>query len=60
MAKYRIVRGAYAGHKVQSWRWWFPFWVQCGGTSTHFTIESAERFAMGQSREVVKNLCLAP
>lgn len=43
MTRYRIVRDNYAGYEVQSWRWWFPFWVQ-GTTNTHRTVERAKQY----------------
>ena len=47
--KYRVVRDNYAGYEVQSWRWWFPFWVMCHGfdgyiTNTHISLEKAKEF----------------
>ncbi len=45
MAEYRIVTDRFAGFEVQARRWWWPFWVQCGVTNTHRTIERAERYA---------------
>lgn len=44
--RYRVVRDNYCGYEVQSWRWWFPIWLQCNGltgdpTNTHYTLESA-------------------
>lgn len=50
---YRIVRDAYAGYEVQTWRWWFPIWIQ-GWTNTHFTKEAAEEWA--RNRSAVKYL----
>ena len=46
--KFRIVTDDYAGYEVQSWRWWFPFWVQCwdyGPINTWPSIHEAETFA---------------
>lgn len=46
--KYRIVRDNYAGYEVQVWRWWFPFYIQCGDVdgicNTHMSLESAKEF----------------
>ena len=44
MAYYRIVRDHFNGYEVQSWRWWFPFWIQ-GRTNTHSTVAQAEQYA---------------
>ena len=59
MAKYRIVTDNYAGYEVQSWRWWWPFWIQ-GATNTHSTIEAAEEYAksLAYKQHVVKVLDL--
>lgn len=59
--RYRIVIDVFAGYEVQAWRWWWPFWMQCGGTNTHTTVEDAEKYArfyakQRQSRRVVKLL----
>jgi len=56
--EFRIVIDNYAGFEVQSWRWWFPIWLQCGSTNTHSTIEDAEAFAEKFAKNgcVVKNL----
>ena len=58
MARYRIVRDSYCGYEVQVWRWWFPFWLQCGFVNTHATIEAAEAYARRKvsGRAVVKYL----
>lgn len=57
MAKYRIVTDNYAGYEVQSWRWWWPFWIQ-GATNTHYSIEDAEKYAqrLANTQKVVKVL----
>ncbi len=44
MARYRIVKDAYNGFEVQSWRWWFPFWVQ-PTVNTHSSAAAAREFA---------------
>jgi len=59
MAYYRIVTDEYSGYEVQSWRWWWPFWVQ-GSTNTHNTIEKAEACARARARRVVKHLGKLP
>jgi hypothetical protein len=41
--KYRIIRDGYSGYEVQVWRIWFPFWIQCGITNTHHTIDEAKK-----------------
>lgn len=41
---YRIVGDAYAGYEVQTWRWWFPFWIQ-SETNTHISLYDAEQYA---------------
>jgi len=43
--KYRVVHDRYCGYEVQCWRIWFPFWLQCGFTNTHFSLEKAENYA---------------
>jgi hypothetical protein len=54
MTKYRIVRDSFLGYEVQSWRWWFPFWVQ-GATNTHGSLSSAQAHikTLKRSGEVV-------
>lgn len=42
--RYRIVKDEWLGYEVQSWRWWFPFWIQVGFTNTHQTPEDAEKW----------------
>lgn len=59
MAHYRIVADEYAGYEVQSWRWWWPFWVQVS-TNTHSSIAEAEEYAKACSKRVVKNLGRLP
>lgn len=54
--RYRIVKDAYLGYEVQVWRWWWPFWMQAGGTNTHRTLEGAERYAEANVRRVIKYL----
>lgn len=59
--KYRIVTDAFSGYEVQVRRWWFPFWLQCGGTNTHASIDKAEAYAKRyaermESKKVVKEL----
>ena len=49
--KYRIVRDSYSGYECQTWRLWFPFWMQ-GRTNTHRSIEDAEKYI--RSRGFVK------
>lgn len=70
MVHYRIVTDHWLGYEVQSWRWWWPIWMQCFGphgfTNTHRTIQEAEAFARQKAlgarpiglarRRVVKNL----
>lgn len=56
MAAYRIVTDNYSGYEVQEWRWWWPFWVQCGRVNTHPTVERAEMYANRISGKVVKRL----
>ena len=41
--KYRIIRDSYLGYECQTWRVWFPFWIQ-GKTNTFKTIEEAENY----------------
>ena len=52
--KVRVVRDAYSGYEVQSWRWWLPVWVQMGGCNTHVSLEKAEEYAIGQLQPVIK------
>ena len=63
MAYYRIVTDEFAGYEVQSWRWWWPFWVQ-GTINTHSSIaeaeEYAEEYAKGRAKRVVKNIGRLP
>ena len=58
MTKYRIVTDEWAGFEVQSWRWWWPFWIEVGGTNTHRTIQAAEEYAkrVAKKNKVVKEL----
>jgi len=47
--RYRIVTDQYLGYEVQSRRWWFPFWIQCGDgrycySNTHQTVDAAKAF----------------
>ena len=46
MTAYRIVTDKYSGYEVQAKRWWFPFWLQCGHTNTHRSVDAAERWAI--------------
>lgn len=59
MTHWRIVTDRYCGFEVQSWRWWWPFWIQ-GATNTHSSIELAEAYANKKAswrpRKVVKLL----
>lgn len=50
---FRIVRDDYLGFEVQSWRWWFPFWVQSGFCNTHKTRIEAEEYACRKANPVV-------
>jgi hypothetical protein len=50
--KYRIVRDTYAGYEVQAWRWWWPFWMQCG-INTHLSVEEAKEWASRHRQEEV-------
>ena len=59
MAHYRIVRDAYSGYEVQSWRWWWPFWTQVA-INTHHTVERAEEYAKRRAGGVVKYLGKLP
>lgn len=52
--KFRIVADNWAGYEVQHKYWWWPFWIQTGGTNTFPTVEMAERWA--KTRGVVKEL----
>ncbi len=54
--KLRVVRDIYAGYEVQAWRWWFPFWMQCGTSNTHSSLEKAIEYAKNLSQPVVKVL----
>jgi hypothetical protein len=55
MPKYRIVTDNWAGFEVQTWRWWWPFWIQ-GTTNTHGSVEAAEAYARRRAKRIVKNL----
>lgn len=39
--RYRIVSDNYLGYEVQTWRIWFPFWVQVGFSNTHESVARA-------------------
>ena len=52
LKKYRIVRDTYSGYEVQTWRLWFPFWLQ-GATNTHRTIEKAKEYIKNLKNKVV-------
>lgn len=41
--KYRVVRDNYCGYEVQTWRAWFPFWIQ-GKVNTHSSLEQAKKY----------------
>lgn len=41
---YKIVADRWAGYEVLVWRWYWPFWVQLGGTNTHSNLEDAKRY----------------
>jgi hypothetical protein len=43
-AHYRIVKDILGNFEVQTWRWWWPFWVQ-EKVNTHRTIEDAIAYA---------------
>lgn len=51
--KFRIVTDRYAGYEVQTKKWWFPFWIMAGGTNTHPSLESAQRYAEKVMNRVV-------
>ena len=59
MTRYRIVTDNWNGFEVQAWRWWWPFWWQCGTANTHTSLEEAERYAelhsQGRQREMDPN-----
>ena len=54
--KYRIVTDRYCGYEVQVWRWWFPVWIQAGGSNTHATVERAEAYARRIAGRIIKQL----
>jgi hypothetical protein len=56
--KFRIVSDRYAGFEVQSWIWYFPFWIEAGGVNTFETVEQAELYAKKRMRvsKVIKYL----
>lgn len=41
--KYRVVRDDYCGYEVQTWRIWFPFWLQ-GKVNSHSSLEKAKKY----------------
>ncbi len=43
LKKYRVVRDTYNGYEVQTWRAWFPFWLQ-GKVNTHQSLEQAKKY----------------
>lgn len=54
--KYRIVTDEYSGFEVQSWRWYFPIWLQCHTSScepinTHSSLEKAKLFIENKKRK---------
>jgi hypothetical protein len=46
--KYRVVNDNYNGYEVQSFRWWFPMWMQCWAsgsiTNTFSNLDRAKQF----------------
>lgn len=50
--KYRVVRDTYNGYEVQTWRAWFPFWIQ-GKVNSHTSLELAKKYIEGLKRTVV-------
>lgn len=56
MAKFRIVRDhILKGYYVaQVWRWYWPFWVELGGSNTFSTIEQAENYIHNRPKSIVK------
>jgi hypothetical protein len=52
LKKYRVVRDNYCGYEVQTWRFWFPFWVQ-GRVNTHRSIEEAKEYIKKLKDKVV-------
>jgi len=50
---YRIVKDGYLGFEVQSWCYLWPFWMECGISNTHTSIEKAEAYA--RSKEEARN-----
>lgn len=43
LTRYRIIKDAYAGFEVQTWRLWYPFWTQKGYINTYQSIEDAKK-----------------
>jgi hypothetical protein len=42
--KFRVVTDKYCGFECQVKRWWFPFWIQMGGSNTHATLDRAKNY----------------
>ena len=41
----RIVTDTYCGYEVQVKHWWFPIWLQKGGTNTFHNLDGARQYA---------------
>lgn len=52
LKKYRVVRDNYSGYEVQTWRAWFPFWIE-GKVNTHISLEQAKKYIEILKRPVV-------
>ena len=52
--KYRIVTDNYCAYEAQYKVWWFPFWLQCGFTNSHRTIEDAKKYIDREHKKVVE------
>lgn len=52
--KIRIITDKYCGYEVQCRRWYWPFWIQLGGSNTHSSILDAESYAVRVSKRFVK------
>lgn len=43
LIKYRVVTDQYAGFEAQSWRIWWPFWVQIN-INTFYSVDDAVEY----------------
>lgn len=63
MTKYRIINFCEDNKfvAVQTWRWWFPFWITCdfeGHPAFFETVEMAENFVLDITKPKRRNIVL--